>query len=404
MITRLVKPWVCTALLALCLGMGLTPRVSADAAFEGEKTTDKLKFGGDIRIRHEDFFNKGVNAVDRHRERFRLRFGVTGQIQDFTAGLKLASGTGEQTSTNQTFTNSANQKAVYIDQAYLQWKAHEYVKLTGGRMPNPIWRTYSSDVVWDNDLNPEGYAEQIELPAGDRLTLFANFAQLPINEISGSNGDPWGFANQIGLGVKLTEDTSFRFGASYYGFINERKNVLVSTTVVDSPVIQEANTRVAGSAQLASAFKIVDFTSELATHIGPLPLSLQGDFVRNMAPGNNLLEAQRANGQVSAYQFGAIIGKAKTQGTWEVAYFRKWVQANATLSDWADSDFGNGGTNRQGHIMWLAYAVRDYLTIQGKYFITRKLNPQLSSSAPFGTSNNNFSDINRFQADVVLKF
>lgn len=392
------------ALLALWLVMGITKTASADTVFEGEKFTDKLKFGGDLRVRHEDFFNKGVNAVDRHRERFRMRFGITGQIQDFTAGLKIASGTGEQTSTNQTFGNSFSQKALYIDQAYIQWKAHEYVKLTGGRMPNPIWRTYSSDVVWDSDINPEGYAEQIELPAGDRLSLFFNFAQLPITEVSGSNADPWAFAHQIGVGVKVTEDTNFKFAASYYAFTNERKTALLSTATVDSAVIQEANTRVAGSALLASSFRIMDLTAEITTHIGPLPVALQGDFVRNVAPGNSLLQAAKANGQTTGYQFGTIIGKAKAKGTWEAAYFRKWVQANATLSDWADSDFGNGGTNRKGHIFWLAYAVRDYLTVQGKYFITGKLNPQLSSSAPFGATNNNFSDINRFQLDAVLKF
>jgi hypothetical protein len=169
---------------------------------------------------------------------------------------------------------------------------------------------------------------------------------------------------------------------------------------------------VAGSAQLASAFQILHFTSELATHVGPLPLSLQGDFIRNLAGGNNVLGLQNANGQVDGYQFGGIVGKAKAKGSWEVAYFRKWMQANATLSDWSDSDFGNGGTNRKGHIFWLAYAVRDYLTVQGKFFMTSKLNETLSSSAPFNavaanpfnSGGVNKSDINRFQLDVVLKF
>jgi hypothetical protein len=390
--------------MVLWLGLGIIGQVFADTAFVGEKATDQLKFGGDLRVRHEDFFNKGVNAVDRHRERFRLRFGVTGQLQDFTAGFKIASGTGEQTSTNQTFGNAFNQKGLYIDQAYVQWKALESLKLTGGRMPNPIWRTYSSDVMWDGDINPEGYAEQLTLPAGDRLSLFANFAQLPINESSSSNGDPWVFAHQIGANTKLAEDTTARFGITYYGFINERKGVFLSTAAADSANIQEANTRVAGSAQLASAFQIIDLTAELATHVGPLPLSVQGDYVKNMAPGNALLAAAKANGQTQGYQVGFVVGKAKTQGNWEFAYFRKWLQANATISDWADSDFGNGGTNRKGHIFWLAYAVRDYVTVQGKYFITSKLNPELNSSTPFGATHNNFGDINRFQADVVVKF
>jgi len=392
-------------LVVLMLGLiGYAPAVHADAAFAGEKWVDTLKFNGDLRLRHEDFFNKGVNAVDRHRERFRMRFGATATIQDWTAGMKFASGTGEQVSTNQTFGNSFSEKGLYIDQAYIQWKPQEYVRLTGGRMPNPIWRTYSSDVMWDNDLNPEGYAQQVELPAGDRLSVYGNFMQLPINEISGSNGDPWVFGNQLGASFKFDEDTRVKLGIADYMFINERKNVFLSTTAADSAVIQEANTRVAGSAQLAAPFNIVDVTAELAFHVLSLPMALQGDYVKNVAQGNALINAANANGQNEGYQIGAIIGKAKNQGTWEFAYFRKYLEANATISDWADSDFGNGGTNRKGHIMWLAYAIRDYLTISGKYFITTKVNNQISSTAPFGAANNNFGDINRFQLDVVLKF
>ena len=68
-----------------------------------------------------------------------------------------------------------------------------------------------------------------------------------------------------------------------------------------------------------------------------------------------------------------------------------------------DSDFGNGGTNRKGHILWLAYAPRDYVQFKVKYFMTRRLNPYLSTTgAPITTPV--FSDINRLQCDVVVKF
>src|SRR5206468_4042119 len=110
----------------------------ADALFEGEKFTDKLKFSGDLRLRHEAFYVKSTGASaansghDRSRERMRLRFGVTANIQDVTAGFRLASGVGEQVSTNQTYQNDFNQKGIWIDQAYLSWKALESLKLTGG--------------------------------------------------------------------------------------------------------------------------------------------------------------------------------------------------------------------------------------------------------------------------------
>src|SRR5437762_13910260 len=95
------------ALAAFWLGVGPVTMAFADAAFEGEKFTDKLKFYGDMRLRHEGFFVKSTGASaansahDRERERLRLRFGVTASLQDFTAAFRLASGVGEQVSTNQ---------------------------------------------------------------------------------------------------------------------------------------------------------------------------------------------------------------------------------------------------------------------------------------------------------------
>jgi hypothetical protein len=400
------------ALIALWLGVGIASRASADAAFEGEKTTDKLKFGGDMRLRFEDFFNKatsnGVNTnpVDRPRERFRLRFGVTGALQDITAGFRLASGTGEQASTNQTMGNGFNQKTILIDQAYLSWKAHEVLRLTGGKMQNPFWQTYASDVMWDADVNPEGVAEQFEAPAGDRMSLFVNLAQLPLNEISGSTADPWLFGNQIGTSVKIDEDTKVKIGVTYYGAKNENHQAIISTAAANSPVLQEANGRVTGGTVLAETFRLMHYTMEVQTHLLALPLSIQADYVRNMAHGSeNTNYVARQN---TGYQLGGIVGKAKNAKSWEAAYFYKHLEANASFSEFQDSDFGpNGGGNRKGHILWLAYAPRDYVQIKAKYFITRKLNPFISSSTPFGpitTGLPQLADTNRFQLDVVVKF
>jgi hypothetical protein len=374
------------------LWVGFSPLATpawADAVLTGEKWVDTLKFNGDMRLRHESFFNKTAGQKDRDRERFRLRFGITATIQDFLVGFRMASGTGEQVSTNQTFGTSFSEKSLWIDQAYIQWKAHEYVKLLGGRMPNPIWRTYASDMMWDDDINPEGYAGQVEIPAGDRVNAFFNTAFLPLNENSTIEADPWMFANQLGAKIKATDDLKFNVAGSFYGFVNENLATL-------SPnVQQEGNTRVGAGPQLGTTFRILHFTGESVFHAGPIPVSLQGDLVRNTD--------DHLNRGDSGYQTGAILGKAKDAKSWELAYFYKYLQNNATLADFADSDFGNGGTNRKGHIMWLAYAPRDYVTLKLKYFITNRLNPFYSTTGAVLTTPV-YSDINRLQLDLVVKF
>lgn len=378
------------ALALFWLGLAAVSTAGADAALTGEKWVDALKFNGDMRIRHESFFNKTAGQKDRDRERFRLRFGVKATIQDFDIGLRLASGSGEQVSTNQTFGALYAQKSVFIDQAYMRWKAREYVTLTGGRMPNPFWRTYASDVMWDDDVNPEGYAVQIDRTAGDRLRLFANFGYLPLNENSSIESDPWLFGHQIGARTKLTEDVKINMAASLYSALNERLASLAPGAQ------QEGNTRVSSStAQLGTTFQIAQFTGELAFHAGPIPLSIQGDFIRNMEDATN----RGGNG----YQTGAVVGKAKNAWTWEFAYFYKYLQTNASFADLADSDFGNGGTNRKGHIAWLAVNPREYAQVKFKYFTTKTLNPYLNASG-LPTLTPAFKDINRLQCDVSVKF
>jgi hypothetical protein len=192
-------------------------------------------------------------------------------------------------------------------------------------------------------------------------------------------------------------------GISLYSFINENKNPLQSTAAANSSVIQEANQRVTGSAQLLGRYKLTLYSMQLDSHLLNLPVSVQGDFIRNVAEGTD--KPGYANNQNNGYQIGTVVGKAKSAKTWEAAYFYKYLESNASISDWADSDWGNGGTNRRGHIFWLAYAPRDYVQVKAKYFVTRKVDPFISSSTPYlkGTSLS-YSDINRLQVDVVVKF
>ncbi len=387
---RVTRGKALSVLTALWVGhVALTPVAYAEAAFVGEKWVDTIKFSGDMRVRHESFFNKTAGQKDRDRERFRMRFGIKATMQDILVGVKFASGTGEQVSTNQTFGNMYAQKGLYIDQAYMQWKAREFLTLTGGRMPNPFWRTYASDVMWDGDVNPEGYAVSFARKLSDRLDLFAHVGALPLHENSTIEADPWLFGYQIGGGIKASEDTKLNMGLVYYAASNE---TLASLAPGNQ---QEGNSRVGAGPQLATHFRIAQFTGELKSHIGPVPAALQGDFIRNMKDDTNI----GSNG----YQTGVILGKAKNAGSLEFAYFYKYLQSNASFADLADSDFGNGGTNRKGHIMWLAYAPRDYVTLSFKYFLTRRLNPFLSTTGAALTTPG-YSDINRLQCDIVVKF
>jgi hypothetical protein len=361
------------------------------------KFISALKISGDMRVRQENFWKSANGQKDRSRQRFRFRLGIQPQIDDVTVGFRLASGTGEQISTNQSFDNLFSQKQIFIDQAYIQWKAFEWLKLTGGRMNNPFWRLYSSDLVWDDDVNPEGFAQQLEYKFHERLTGFVNLGQFALDEDSTDNRDQWMFGYQAGIQTKWFKETKWNLSAALYDLDNER----VST--FDQNTANEGNSRVLGSgiSTVTANFTMLHLSNEFKTKVGPLPISLQADYVVNIADNgqDTIFHGTRVVGSSSTekvgYQIGGIIGKASAANTWEAAYFFKWLETNASVADLADADFGDGGTNRRGHIFWVAYNPREYLQLKAKMFVTEVLRPNLAPGP---------DHINRLQIDLSVKF
>lgn len=356
---------------------------------------DRITFSNDFRLRHESFFQDS-GAADRHRQRFRLRLGADVKLDTITVGIRLASGTGEQVSTNQSFDNLSSQKALWIDRAYLRWQGESarWLTLTGGRMPNPFFTVYSSDAVWDEDFNPEGVAENLTFKAGG-TELFLNMAQIVLDEDSGGrpDTDQWLFGQQVGVKAKPFGDVNTALAVSYLNAVNAKNNSFGQSAV------QFGNSRVPVATGtptvLVNDYNVVNVTALVGVKVLSLPVSLMGDYVTNTA---NTIDSTGAETENSGYQVGTIVGKASDPQTWEMAYFYKQVGTDATLADIADSDFGTGGTDRKGHIVWAAYNPNKALQVKMKYFKTELENDQAtpSSSSP--------AHINRLQADVSVKF
>src|SRR6184192_810686 len=141
----------------------------------------ELELFGDMRLRYEyrggrlpDHFQLGQNNSndwqERERERYRLRIGLRGTLlDDWFFGVRL------ETSANARSTNvtigadtsttspggggpfAKGDDGVFVGQAYGGYKGFPGFTFTGGRMPNPFVNTR---MVWDDDINPEGLAEQ----------------------------------------------------------------------------------------------------------------------------------------------------------------------------------------------------------------------------------------------------
>jgi hypothetical protein len=350
---------------------------------------DRITFAGDIRLRHESFYM--TTTDDRHRQRFRLRLGADLKLETITVGIRLASGTGEQVSTNQSFDNLSSQNALWIDRAYIQWKGQsaEWLTLTGGRMPNPFFTVYTSDLFWDDDFSPEGVAENLKFKLGG-TDLFVNLAQIVLDEDSGGkpDTDQWLYGQQVGVKVSPMKDLPTTLAVAYYNAVNTQNNSF------GQGVVQSGNSRVPVTTGtptvLVNDYNVVDVTAMVGFKIMALPVSVMADYVTNTA---DTVDSTGAETENSGYQAGFILGKASDPQTWEFAYFYKQLGTDATLADIADSDFGTGGTDRKGNIVWAAYNPNKALQVKMKYFKTEREDDQASPN-----------DINRLQADLSVKF
>lgn len=351
-----------------------------------------ITFSGDLRLRN-DLRNRKDNNADASQQRYRLRFGFEAQLpDDLKVVTRLASGTGEQVSTNQTGGKLASQKGIWIDTTFLKWTPTINENATayaiGGRMINPLWRPYAADIVWDDDLNPEGLAEGGEWLLPDLgVSVFANALQWVTDQDSNSGKNQWEFSQQAGFEKTLPMESRLRMGAAYHKWSDENRST------ENAAVVQDGNRRSA-SGVLLNRFGVGELSAQLSSWAGALPVSAQATLIRNYRARDNGTTITGPTAR-DGYQFGAILGAAKVKGSWEAAYFRKYSQADSTVADAADSDFGDGGTNRKGHIAWFAYNPRDWMQLKVKGFVTDVIDTSLKP---------NKKPINRLQTDVSIKF
>jgi hypothetical protein len=259
----------------------------------------ELEIKGDLRLRQESKTEEGPATKDNitsNRQRYRLRVGMNYKIDPkLSIKTQLASGTGEQTSTNQTLGNNSAQKQIWVDLAYLEFKPLDWVTLYGGRMKNPLWQAYASDIVWDTDYNPEGAAESFKVGLGSSR-LFFNSLQSVINEdkagSSAYNRPQYLFSNQVGVIVPTPMDSRITLAGAIHDFVNESSRTITAETSASGP---------GGKAQKTNTFpndiRVAELTGEFFINLPAvdLPLSIQGTYIKNTAYKINCSSCDQIN-------------------------------------------------------------------------------------------------------------
>ena len=125
---------------------------------------ESTRLTGDMRVRQETIDVDGepdfTGSRDKDRQRIRARLGAFTKVNsEVETGIQVASGNGaDRRSTNENMDNYFDKKAVWLDLAYISYvpAAVPGLKTFAGKMKQP-WMSMG-DVIWDGDINPEGFA------------------------------------------------------------------------------------------------------------------------------------------------------------------------------------------------------------------------------------------------------
>ena len=334
-----------------------------------ESWVDRIKFKGDIRLRHERIDEDGEE--DRARMRFRSRLGLSAAVnEDVKFVLQFATGGDNPVSTNQTFDDGFSTKDIGVDLAYVDWKINDNLSLYGGKMKNPLFRAGGAPVAWDGDLNPEGFA--LKFTQGNFFGTVGGFSA----EERSSNDDSLLYVVQAGMKFPLTDAATLTAGAGYFAYTD---------TIGNSPFY---NGRAKGNSVDADGNYVYDYENtelfaELSTKVGGWPLKVYAHATQNGDPST----------EDSAFAVGAKLGSAKKDGEMEFSWTYMDIEADAVIGTFNDSDFGGGGTDSDGHMLKAKYAVSKKIFIGGTLFVNNVDRFQ-------GTEH----DYNRLQLDVEFKF
>lgn len=322
----------------------------------------------------------------RDRQTVRARLGLTGQVtSQVSAGLRIGTGNGPVSGT-QTLGNDYSRFTATIDRAWVRWQPFENFAIEGGRIANPF---FSTDLLWPDDLSPDGLALKFDQPIGAGVRVFATALTSPLEEFATTRDDKWLYALQVGADWKPSDVFSLKAGVALYdfhGIEGERETELPPTGALagttdyfasqyPASVRQKGNTLISLNAPgstaaptwgLASKFRPLDVTL-LATYApgGGTQAAVQLDYVRNTA--FDLADIQRRAGttavadlaeKTTGYQARFTYGTQRLaeRGDWQVSAAYRLFERDAWVDAFTDTTWHLGGTSYKGFQVGASFA------------------------------------------------
>lgn len=376
---------------------------------------------------------------DRNRARLRARIGADIMLGDgFTAGMRVATGdSNSPVSPNQSLGGSGgnfSKYSIWLDRAFIAYDAipgdENELSLLIGRFDNPF---FSSEVMWDDDLGFDGIAARGKYKINDSVTAFGAGGLFPVYNTDFNfaanqpakfkSEDKWLYGAQVGIEWKINDDLTAKFGTAYYDFANiEGKlstpfvplspNDAGNTDGTRPSFAQRGNTYMAlrdiiptaandfGTKYqyqyygLATPFRVLTATGRLDYGgYDPIKFALTGEYIKNLAFDAGDIGGKAVNNRTgsgvgtfdggdTAWNVGFQFGRTALakRGDWVAGLGYRYVESDAVVDGFTDSDFGGGGTNLQGFTLGGVVAVSPSVRLGLKWMSSDEVSgPPLST-------------------------
>lgn len=422
----------------------------------------ELELFGDMRVRYEyrggrlpsDDPNHPNDWYERERERYRLRLGLRGTLlDDWFFGVRLETSASAR-STNVTFGDDTSTSSpggggpfakgsdgIFVGQAFGGYKGFPGIILTAGKMPNPFVTTR---LVWDEDINPEGLAEQWkhtftfggrQVPTAPyskdgkavaanapvepflKLDLFANFGQFVYDDenpenpigprptatqpITGEtqlvpNHDAFLLGWQVGARFDFPHILYFQFAPTLYNYTGNGDTFNIHFS--GDP---------GGNQTGINSLLVFDMPAEIGWKVGKIPMRIFGDFAVNLEADERADAAGHAGkgGDRYAYEIGLGIGQLKKKHDWQIETWWQHTDQFALDPNLVDSDFFDSRVNLQGIVARAGYLLTDAVVFNLSYAYGWRIDNDLGTGGQAGDILiNPLDQYQIFQADLSVKF
>ena len=313
-----------------------------------------LQISADARLRYEYNWSDR-DGRNRGRGVFRARLGATYDVLDFlTVGARLVTGDPDDpNSADLSLSNFDDDLTVALDQAYIRLNFGA-LTINGGKIPQVFQRT---DLVWDGDVNPEGFAARYHLPISDTASIEARALYFLIDEASaGPDSDMIG--GQIALDIAPAPDLAINLAGGYFNYS------LRSLAGADAGDFR-GNLQTPGGRYL-SDFDLINLLGSVTwSGLGEAwPLRIAGDYIHNNGA---------ATDADSGYALYASLGRASVPGDWRFGYTYTSVGTDAVLAAFSNDNLAIA-TNYQLHGLTVDFVPLDHIVLNATFYHYRPRN------------------------------